>query len=148
MRAVIQRVKSASVSVDNRLVAQIGNGLVVLLGVEKEDTTEDLIALSTKVKDLRIFEDPAEKMNLSIKDINGEILIVPEFTLCADVSGGRRPGFDNAATPEIAKKLFLEFVDFLKSSGLIIKEGVFGAHMLVDIENDGPVTFILDNKQL
>lgn len=146
MRAVIQRVKEASVTVNDREVACIGKGLLVLLGVARGDTENEAFYLADKIGGLRIFEDEAGKMNLSILDTGGEILVVSQFTLVADTTRGRRPGFDAAAPPEEAKRLYEIFVDRLKEKGHTVKTGVFQAEMLVKIFNNGPVTFIVDSK--
>jgi D-tyrosyl-tRNA(Tyr) deacylase len=148
MIAVIQRVKSASVVVGEKKVCEIGPGFLLLVGIEKNDNDSQAKILAQKVSQMRIFDDAAGKMNLSIKEVNGAVLAVSQFTLCADLTGGRRPGFDLAARPEIAKPLFDKFVQLLKNEGLSVKEGVFQEKMLVSLENDGPVTFILDSKKL
>ncbi len=145
MRAVIQRVRKASVSVDGKVVGAIGKGLVILLGVKHGDTEKDADYLADKCVNLRIFEDANGKMNLSALDVGGELLAVSQFTLYADASRGRRPSFVQAAPPEISNPLFDRFVERLKKSGLRVEQGVFGAMMLVEIHNDGPVTIILDS---
>lgn len=144
MKSVIQRVSRASVAVEGREVAAIGRGILVLLGVEKTDTAANAAALAKKISEIRIFEDDAGKINLSVRDINGEILAVSQFTLCADVQKGRRPGFDPAAPPALAEELYRAFTESLRSLGLPVKEGVFGAHMDVALVNDGPVTFTIN----
>jgi len=143
MKIVIQRVKEASVSVEGKEVSRISDGLVLLVGVEKGDTPNEARVFALKVASMRIFDDEGRKMNLSIKDTGGEVLAVSQFTLCADLSKGKRPSFDPAAPPDEAKAIFADFVDALKAEGLAVKEGVFAAYMSVDIKNDGPVTFIL-----
>ena len=143
MKAVIQRVKKASVEIDNELYSQIGNGILVLLGVEKNDTEEQAKFLANKIVDLRIFEADAGKMNLSLMDIQGEILVVSQFTLAGDCIKGKRPSFDNAAKPDIAIPLYEKFLEYLTERGLTPKTGKFGAMMDVSLINDGPVTFIL-----
>ena len=143
MKAVIQRVKKASVEIDNELYSQIGNGILVLLGVEKNDTEEQAKFLANKIVDLRIFEADAGKMNLSLMDIQGEILVVSQFTLAGDCIKGKRPSFDNAAKPDIAIPLYEKFLEYLIERGLTPKTGKFGAMMDVSLINDGPVTFIL-----
>lgn len=133
-------------TVDDKTVSEIGKGLVVLLGVAKGDKDEDASYLSNKIINLRIFEDENGKMNLSLMDINGEMLVVSQFTLLGDCRKGRRPGFEMAALPEDAERLYEKFVDDVNKSGIKIRKGVFAASMLVRIFNDGPVTFILDSK--
>jgi len=145
MRVVIQRVKQAQVSVDGKKVSRIGKGMVLLAGVEKGDSAETARALALKIANMRIFEDEAGKMNLSIKDIKGEALVVSQFTLCASLKKGHRPSFDPAALPDEAKPVLAEFVKAIKAEGIPVAEGVFGAHMQVEICNDGPVTFVLDS---
>lgn len=144
MRVVIQRVKSAKVEVDNKEVAKIEGGLLLLLGIGIEDTSEDVDKLVDKVLNLRIFEDKAGKMNLSLKDIKGEIMVVPQFTLYANTEGGRRPSFEKAKNPKDAKALFEEFLKRFEQEGFKSKSGIFAEHMLVSLENDGPVTIIID----
>ncbi|MFC1631465.1 D-aminoacyl-tRNA deacylase [Candidatus Omnitrophota bacterium] len=147
MRAVIQRVTKASVSVKNQLVADIEKGLVIFLGVIKTDTSAEADNLAKKIAELRIFADDNRKMNLSATEIDAQVLVVSQFTLCARLAKGRRPSFDPAAEPTIAEKLYLEFIQHLKNSGLKVKQGIFKEYMTVDIQNDGPVTFILDTKE-
>lgn len=144
MKALIQRVKNASVTINGELYSSVGAGMLVLLGVQKSDTAENAEKLAQKLLNLRIFEDENEKMNLSIQDVSGEILVVSQFTLCADCRKGTRPGFDNAAPPEIANKLYEEFVKNLKASGLKVETGKFRAMMDVSLINDGPVTFLVE----
>lgn len=144
MKALIQRVKKASVTINGEIYSLIGAGMLIFLGVEKTDTILNAEKLAQKVLNLRIFEDENEKMNFSIKDVSGEILVVSQFTLCADCRKGTRPGFDNAAAPEIANKLYEEFVKLLKASDLKIETGKFRAMMDVSLVNDGPVTFWLE----
>ena len=146
MKAVIQRVKSASVSINNQLYSKISQGILVLLGVEKNDTKQNANYLADKILKLRIFEDENEKMNFSIKDIQGEILVVSQFTLAGDCKKGTRPSFDNAKNPNEANELYEYFVSQLKNSGLKIETGKFRAMMDVELINDGPVTFILENQ--
>lgn len=146
MRAVVQRVKHASVTVDECVVGKIEAGLMVLLGVEKGDEQKDMIYIADKLLGLRIFEDADEKMNLSVQDIQGEILLVSQFTLLADCRKGRRPSFIEAARPEEANELYEQMVAYL-SDHLPVKTGVFQADMQVDICNDGPVTVMLDSKK-
>lgn len=144
MKTVIQRVKSASVTIDGKLYSSVNNGLLVLYGVEKGDTDEFSKFLAEKLLKLRIFEDENQKMNLSVKDINGEILIVSQFTLAGDVRKGTRPSFDTAMPPKEAEIMYEKFIKTVKESGLTVKTGVFGAMMEVSLINDGPVTFILE----
>jgi D-aminoacyl-tRNA deacylase len=146
MRAVIQRVVSSSVTVDAQEISRIGRGLAILLGVEKGDTIKDVNSLAEKIANLRIFEDEAGKMNLSALDVAGEALVVSQFTLLADCTKGRRPGFDKAAAPDLAESLYNEFVDMLRACGVSVKTGQFQADMLFEIANDGPVTLVLDTR--
>lgn len=147
MRAVIQRVTSSSVSVGGREISRIGSGMAILLGVEEGDTIKDVNFLAEKIANLRIFEDEAGKMNLSALDVAAEALVVSQFTLLADCSKGRRPGFDKAAAPEIAEKLYNDFVEMLRACGVSVKTGQFQAEMLFEIANDGPVTLLLDTRR-
>ena len=140
MRAVVQRVRRGSVQVDDRTIAAIERGYVILLGVGPDDTDTIAAALAKKIALLRVFEDDQGKMNLSIQDIGGQALVVSQFTLYADTSRGNRPSFINAAPPEIASPLVDRFAAHLASHGIPVQQGEFGAHMLVEIENDGPVT--------
>lgn len=144
MKIVLQRVLRSSVSVGEEVVGEIGKGLMILFGAEKGDGDEAVDALAEKVLNLRIFADDQGKMNRSCLDVNGEILVVSQFTLAGDCTRGRRPGFDNAAAPDEAERLYRNFVNALAASNLKTQEGLFGAHMQVDIVNDGPVTFILE----
>ncbi len=146
MKALLQRVSRASVTVGEENTGSIGAGLVVLLGVAREDTALDTQYLAQKTLGLRIFSDPEGKFNLSVMDIRGELLIISQFTLLADARKGRRPGFTDAAPPEIAESLFNRFVDLVKCSGLKVATGRFQTHMLVEIHNDGPVTLMLDSR--
>ncbi len=148
MRAVVQRVAGAHVDVDSRRVAEIGPGLLVLLGVAREDAEGDADWMAERVAHLRIFQDAQGKMNLSVKDVGGEVLAVSQFTLLADARRGRRPGFSDAAPPEVARPLFDEFVRRLRLCGLPVAEGEFQAHMRVGLTNDGPVTIILDSRDV
>ena len=147
MRAVIQRVSHASVTVESKIVGTIGQGLLILLGVEKRDSEEDLKYLYEKIINLRIFEDGQGKMNLSVKDVNGELLIVSQFTLYADCRKGRRPSFEMAASPEEARYYYERFVEIAKNDGFKTENGKFQAHMSVMLNNEGPVTIMLDSKK-
>lgn len=147
MRAVVQRVTGSKVSVEGKVVGQIGKGLNVLLGIAKEDTEEDIIYLKDKIINLRIFEDSQGKMNLSLKDVEGELLIISQFTLYGDCRKGRRPNFMNALGGEEAKELYESFVKECKGEGLKVETGMFGAEMEVLIMNDGPVTVMLESKK-
>ena len=144
MRAVIQRVQHGRVWVDNRCIAQIGRGFVVLLGIAPGDGEEQAQFLVDKIANLRVFEDQAGKMNLSLLEVGGEALVVSQFTLYADTRKGRRPSFTGAAPPEIASPLVTRFAQLLSSQGVPTQSGEFGVHMLVEIENDGPVTILLE----
>lgn len=146
MKAVVQRVSEASVEVEGKVVGQISRGLVVLLGIHKNDTREDLDYLVKKIPELRIFEDARGKMNLSLADINGAILAISQFTLHANTRKGRRPSFIDAAPPEIAEPLYNEFIREISRKGFSVAKGIFGAMMLVKIFNQGPVTIILDSN--
>ena len=143
----MQRVSRASVSVGDEVLGQIGRGLVVLLGVDREDNVADSHYLADRVAGLRLFSDEEGKFNLSLQDISGEALVVSQFTLLADARKGRRPSFMQAAPPEKAEPLFEEFVRFLRSTGLKVETGRFGAHMMVELVNDGPVTILLESKR-
>ena len=147
MRAVIQRVRSASVSVDEEVVGRIGRGLVVLLGVGLNDTEREAAWLADKTANLRIFEDDEGKMNLSLLDVGGQALVVSQFTLYGDARKGRRPSFTDAAPPEKADDLYRRYVEFLEKAGIKVQTGRFRAKMLVSIENDGPVTLILNTAE-
>jgi D-tyrosyl-tRNA(Tyr) deacylase len=147
MRVVIQRVKSASVVVGTEVAGKIGKGLLILIGVAVSDNIEDAEYLADKSVNLRIFEDENHKMNRSLLDIGGEILVVSQFTLLGDCKKGRRPSFVNAASPELADKLYQKFVDRIQQKGVSIKTGRFQAKMEVALINDGPVTLILESKR-
>jgi len=147
MRAVLQRVTQAGVTVANKKIASIGQGLLVLLGVEQGDGEKAADYVAEKVVNLRIFEDEAGKMNLSVSDIGGELLVVSQFTLLADCRKGRRPGFSQAALPELAEPLCEYFVERLRQRGLTVQTGRFRAEMAVDLVNDGPVTIMLDSQR-
>ena len=148
MRAVVQRVTDADVSVDNKITGAIGKGYVVLLGVEEGDTEADADYMVEKITGLRVFEDNEGKMNLSMMDIGGELLSVSQFTLLADARKGRRPSFVKAARPDEANRLYRYFNEKVREKGIKVGEGVFQAEMLVRINNDGPVTILLDSKKL
>ena len=147
MKAVIQRVKSASVSVDDKIIGEIATGFLILLGVEQSDTKEDLDYLVKKIIGLRIFKDDNKNMNLSIQDVGGKALVVSQFTLCADTSRGRRPSFIKAANPEEADSMYQQFCEQLTMNNLSVQTGKFGAIMDVSLVNDGPVTIILDSRE-
>ncbi len=144
MRAVVQRVSQASVTVDGQVVGAIGHGLLVLLGIAHGDDTAQADWLAQKIAGLRIFEDNAGKMNRGLLDIEGEALVVSQFTLYGDARKGRRPSFTDAARPEVADPLVQHFAQALRRQGVPVETGVFGAHMLVEIHNDGPVTLVLE----
>lgn len=148
MKAILQRVSYASVEVDNNLINEISTGFLVLLGIEVNDSVEDARMFAKKTSNLRIFNDKNGKMNLSIKDVNGEILVISNFTLCADSCNGNRPSFSNAAKSNFAEELYELYCNLLSSDVRCIKKGKFGADMKVNIINDGPVTIILDTKEL
>ena len=145
MKLVLQRVAFASVKVEEKEIARIGRGLLVLFGAEKGDDADSLLYFVDKTVNLRIFPDEKGRMNLSCQDIAGEVLVVSQFTLAGDCRKGRRPGFDRAAPPEIAEELYLSYVELLKESGLNVQQGKFAADMKVELLNDGPVTFILED---
>ena len=148
MKAVIQRVKKASVEIGGRTAGSIENGFLVLLGVAAADTEAECDALAGKVARLRIFEDDAVKMNLSLADVGGAVLVISNFTLCADCSRGNRPDFFGAMRPEGAEKLYERFMEQLEKSDLRVERGEFGADMQVSLVNDGPVTIIIDSNDL
>ncbi len=147
MRVVIQRVSRASVTVDQKIVGEIAQGLLVLLGVEKQDDSNDLSYLVNKILGLRIFEDDAGKMNLSVTDIGGQLLVVSQFTLLGNVRKGKRPSFGDAAEPELANELYQQFVQQTRAAGVKTETGVFQADMAVELVNDGPVTILLDSRK-
>ncbi len=146
MRAVIQRVKSSSVSVGNKVVGEIGHGLLVLLGISKTDKADDAKYLGDKIVNLRIFEDENNKMNLSLLDTGGEMLVVSQFTLLGDCKKGRRPSFVHAAKPDQANELYERFVEIVRQKGVSVKMGRFRAMMEVSLVNDGPVTLIVESQ--
>lgn len=144
MRALIQRVSSGKVSVDDQTLAEIGRGLVILLGIGRGDGEEQAVYLAEKIANLRIFEDEQGKTNLSVLDVGGEAVVVSQFTLYADTRKGRRPSFIYAADPDVAAPLVERFAELLRGQGVPTQTGQFGAHMLVEINNDGPVTIWLE----
>ena len=144
MKVLVQRVLNASVEVGGRKVSAVGKGILAFVGVEKDDTAAHAAWMAQKVCALRIFEDENGKMNLSVRDIGGEILAVSQFTLCADTTRGNRPGFERAAFPEDARKLYEEFVTRIREIGIPAQTGIFQADMQVSLLNDGPATFILE----
>lgn len=148
MKAVVQRVKNSEVRVSNKIVGKIGKGLLVFLGVTHSDSEKDINWLVNKIKDLRIFQDEQDKMNLSLMDTGGEILIVSQFTLYANAVKGRRPSFVDAAKPDMANELYEKFIDEFKKCGIKVQTGEFGTDMQVSLVNDGPVTIILDTDNL
>lgn len=147
MKVVLQRVKRASVTVDGQVVGNVEAGLLLLVGIAKSDDGSEIDYLTQKIINLRIFEDDAGKMNLSCLDVGGGILAVSQFTLYGDTRKGRRPGFDQAALPDQAQPMFNQFVEKLRESRLNVETGQFGAHMDVELLNDGPVTFVLEYPQ-
>ena len=148
MRAVVQRVREADVTVDGSVTGAIERGLMVLLGVEDGDDESDARYMADKISGLRIFEDSDGKMNLSVKDVFGKILAVSQFTLLGDVRKGKRPSFSKAARPEEARRLYRYFIDLQSEGDIEVQEGIFQAEMMVRILNDGPVTILLDSKKL
>lgn len=145
MKAVIQRVSRASVTVDGEITGEIGKGFLLLLGVVDGDTEAEMKLLAKKVAEIRIFTDENDKMNLSLDKVDGEVLVVSQFTLCADISHGRRPSFIGSAPPELANKLYEDFCEELRALGVKkVATGIFGAEMKVELLNDGPVTIIMD----
>jgi len=148
MRVVIQRVLQAKVEVNSRTVGQIDKGFLVYLGIGKDDTIKDTEFIAEKLVNLRIFPDEAGKMNLSLLDVGGKILLISNFTLHGDCRKGRRPGFDNAAEPNLASQLYEKVADLITQQGVSVEKGVFGEYMHVTSTNDGPVTFLLDSTRL
>ncbi len=148
MIVVIQRVLRGGVKIGDKKISEIGKGYVILIGFCKEDKEEYLEKMANKIKNLRVFEDEEGKMNKSIHEVNGEILLIPNFTLCSSLRKGRRPSFDKAMEVEKAKEFFELFTGYLRNIGINVKTGIFGAKMEVEIINDGPVTFILNHEDL
>ncbi|HHZ03186.1 MAG TPA: D-tyrosyl-tRNA(Tyr) deacylase [Tissierellia bacterium] len=148
MRAVVQRVKSANVKIDNKIVGEIEQGILLLLGIEDTDEEKDLEYMIEKVPNLRIFEDEEGKMNKSLLDIKGSILVISQFTLLADARKGRRPSFTAAAPPEKAIPMYEKFIKSMKEKNIVTETGEFGADMAVQLINDGPVTILLDSKKV
>lgn len=148
MRIVVQRVKRASVEVEKELVSQIDGGLLVLIGVEEGDSEKDALYIADKICKLRIFQDKQDKMNLSVKDVGGSVLLVSQFTLLGDTRGQNRPGFTKAAHPDAADALYLTVRDRIHAQGVPVQTGRFRTHMEVSLINDGPVTILLDSKKL
>ncbi len=149
MRVVLQRVSSCKVEIDNKIYSEINNGFLLLLGIKNGDVKEDAVKLAKKISGLRIFTDENDKMNLSLADINGSVLVVSNFTLYADCSHGRRPSFINAARPEISEPLYEFFCEEMRKNGVEdVKTGEFGADMKVSLLNDGPVTLVIDSEDL
>ena len=148
MRAILQRVRRAEVSVDGKTIGKTDGGYLILLGVKTGDTEEEARFLAKKTAELRVFTDSEGKMNLSLLDIGGSALVVSQFTLYADCKKGRRPAFINAEKPPLSEDLYLRYVDFLREAGVQVETGAFGAHMLVSLENDGPVTILLDTEEI
>ena len=148
MRAVVQRVTRARVTISAKIAGEISSGVLILLGVGRTDNLESVSYLAEKITNLRIFSDPAGKMNLSLLDVKGSALVVSQFTLYADTRGGRRPSYVQAAAPEEANRLYEEFVRCLRALGVPVETGVFQAHMEVELINDGPVTILLDSEKV
>jgi D-tyrosyl-tRNA(Tyr) deacylase len=147
MRAVLQRVSRARVTVEGKVTGEIGHGLMILLGVGKQDSSAVAVSLAEKVANLRIFEDQQQKMNLSLLDVKGAALVVSQFTLYGDARGQRRPSFISAAPPDLAKQLYEEFCDALRRLGISVATGIFQAMMSVELVNEGPVTILLDSEK-
>jgi D-aminoacyl-tRNA deacylase len=144
VRIVLQRVSRAQVKVEGRIIGQIGHGFMVLLGVGRDDTEADADLLADRVLGMRVFADDDQKMNLALSAVNGEMLVVSQFTLLADTDSGRRPSFTLAAPPELARRLYEYFLSLVRNAGVKVEQGEFGAKMEVELVNDGPVTIILD----
>lgn len=148
MRAVVQRVLNANVKVNGDTVGKIGKGLLVFLGIGEDDDNKDLEYMVEKILGLRIFEDTNSKMNLSLLDVEGEILVISQFTLYGDVRKGKRPSFSSSARPEMAENMYNKFIAMCKERGIKAEEGIFGADMKVELINDGPVTILIDSKKI
>ena len=148
MRAVVQRVRNAKVTVDSAVTGSIDHGLLVYLGVCDSDTEEICSKMASKIARMRIFQDAEEKMNLSVSEVGGDVLVVSQFTLYASMKRGNRPSFDGAGRPDLADKLYEVFMEELRKLGLRVEHGIFGAHMHVEYENDGPVTILMDSDEL
>ena len=146
MIVLLQRVSEAKVTVDDKIAGEIGSGLLIFLGVFQNDALEDTKFLTNKIVHLRLFDDDAGKMNRSLLDVEGAVLVVSQFTLCADTEKGRRPSFIKAAQPKLGEKFYNSFIQDLKERGINVSTGIFGAMMNVQLVNDGPVTFVLDSK--
>ena len=146
MIVLLQRVSEAKVTIDDKIAGEIGSGLLIFLGVFQNDALEDTKFLTNKIVHLRIFDDDAGKMNRSLLDVEGAVLVVSQFTLCADTKKGRRPSFIKAAQPKLGEKIYNNFIQDLKKRGVSVATGIFGAMMDVQLVNDGPVTFLLDSK--
>lgn len=147
MRVLLQRVKNASVQVNGEIIGAISAGILVLLGISAEDSEEDIVYLTKKIQNLRIFNDENGKMNLSLMDVGGELLIVSQFTLFANTKKGNRPSYTRSASPEIAIPLYGQFIETLKDGGIKVETGEFGADMKVELLNDGPVSIWIDSKE-
>lgn len=147
MRAIVQRVSSCTVTVGDEVTGKINSGLLILLGVKSGDSEKEADYLAEKIANLRIFNDEEDKMNLSVKDIDGEVLVVSQFTLFGDCRKGRRPSYNDAAPPDLAERLYKYFVNYLKKQGLLVETGRFQAMMNVNLVNDGPVTILLDSEK-
>lgn len=147
MRAVVQRVTKANVSVEQKITGEIEKGLVVLLGIGQEDDESDIEYLANKIVGLRVFDDEDGKMNLSLTDVGGSLLVISQFTLYGDCRKGKRPSYIKAARPEIAEPLYEKFVEYCRALGVVVETGKFQAMMLVEINNDGPVTLIIESKR-
>lgn len=148
MTAVIQRALSASCKVDGNITGQIGHGLVILLGVKAGDTESDVYAMADKIIKLRIFSDENDKLNLSLSDVGGEMLVVSNFTLLADYAHGNRPSYIEAAKPDEAQRLYRLFSDYVRGNGFKVENGVFGADMKIELINDGPITIVMESEKL
>lgn len=147
MKALVQRVNYSKLEIEGKIYSSIDKGILVLLGVEKGDSDKEVEYIANKIVNLRIFEDANEKMNLSVKDIDGKIMLVSQFTLCADTSSGNRPSYTNAETPIIANKIYQNVIKQIQSLGIQVVTGKFGEHMKINFENDGPVTILLESKK-